>query len=104
MHQDGLKEKDEFILLLKIVLGQIAWQRNEKILPQTVTTTFAFGSVFILLLWFHLTLDDAGPWWVQLATRNNCERTDFMAAQMRQKTSYIVTLSLSFCCVKFLLV
>ena len=47
-----MKEKDEFILFFKIVLGKIASAARNLInsSPQTKATTFAFSSVFILLL------------------------------------------------------
>ena len=56
MHQDDLKEKDKFILFFKIVLGKIASAARNLIhsSPQTEATTFAFSSVFILLL--HMTV------------------------------------------------
>ena len=51
MHHDDLKEKDEFILFFKIVLGKIARAVRNLInsVPQTAAT--AFSSVFILLVW-----------------------------------------------------
>ena len=54
MHQDDLKEKDEFALFFKIVLSKPAsaaryWINSS---PQTQATTFAFSSVFILLLYY----------------------------------------------------
>ena len=46
-------KKDEFIQFFKIVLGKIASAARNLIdsSPQTEATTFAFSSVFILLLW-----------------------------------------------------
>ena len=53
LHQDDLKERDEFILFFKIVLGKIACAARNCInsAPQTAATTFSFSSVYILLLW-----------------------------------------------------
>ena len=50
MHQDDLKEKDEILLFLKIVLDKIASVARNLInsSPQTEATTFAFSYVFIL--------------------------------------------------------
>ena len=64
-HQDDLKEKDECILFLKIVLGKIAsatrnWINSPPPPPQTDATTFAFSSVFILLVWWVGCLQHAG--------------------------------------------
>ena len=52
LHQDDLKEKDKFILFFKIILGKIASAARNLIhsSPLTEATTFAFSSVFILLL------------------------------------------------------
>ena len=52
LHQENLKEKHEFILFFKIVLGKIASAARNLInsSPQTEATTFASSSVFILLL------------------------------------------------------
>ena len=52
MHQDDLNEKDYFILFFEIVLGKTASSARQLInsFPQTEATTFAFSSVFILLL------------------------------------------------------
>ena len=52
LHQEDLKEKDEFILFFKIALGKIASAARNLInsSPQTEVTTFTFSSVFILLL------------------------------------------------------
>ena len=54
MHQDDLKERDEFILFFKIVLGKTATAARNLInySPQTEATTFAFSYVFNLFLWF----------------------------------------------------
>ena len=49
LHRDDLKEKDEFIKFFKIVLGKIASAARNA--HQTAATTFAFFSVFVLLLW-----------------------------------------------------
>ena len=54
MHQDDLKEKDAFIIFFKIVLGKTAsaarnWINSS---PETDSTTFAFSSAFVLLLWY----------------------------------------------------
>ena len=50
LRQDDLKEKDEFILFFKIVLGKIARVARNLInsFPQTEATTIACFSVFIL--------------------------------------------------------
>ena len=45
MHQNDLKEKDEFIKFFKIVLGKIASAARNA--HQTAATTFAFFSVFV---------------------------------------------------------
>ena len=56
MHQDDSKEKNEFILYFKIVLGKTASAARNGInsAPQTAATTFAFSFVFILLLWLEV--------------------------------------------------
>ena len=56
MHQDDLKEKDKYILFVKIVLGKTASAARKLInsYPQTEATTFTFSSVFILLLCVNL--------------------------------------------------
>ena len=53
LHQDGMEEKDEFILLSKIVPDKIPsaarnWIKYSP--PQTEATTFTFSSVLFLLL------------------------------------------------------
>ena len=47
MHQDDLKIRDEFMLFFKIASAARNWIH---FVPQTAVTTFAFSSVFILLL------------------------------------------------------
>ena len=78
LYQDDLKEKDEFILFFKIVIGKIAsaaknwihfypqieattnWTHSS---PKTESTTFAFSSVFIYPSSMASTIDyrDRGP-------------------------------------------
>ena len=61
MHQDDLKIRDEFMLFFKIASAARNWIH---FVPQTAVTTFAFSSVFILLLWGIVKRD----------IRNFCQR------------------------------
>ena len=65
-----MKDKDDFILFFKIVLGKIASAERDRItsFPKTEATTFAFSSVFFLRLY------GASPLKVNLLNVESTER------------------------------